>query len=110
MEYFTVLPEHLALIRRMNVEWCDDPYDGAPAVNIKRPYGNSDAWRDVAETLGYSPVKDDDGEEHWPAGTRDACLAKHREAGLALQVCVRAGLFECGDYIADDYRKNWRKV
>lgn len=110
MNRFTLTTQHIALLKRMCVEWQDDPYDGAPAINIKRPYGNSSVWQDVAEAIGLTPTKDDDGEEHWPEGTRKRCLTLHRQMETALQVCLTAQTFEPGEYVAEPYRGNWRKA
>ena len=93
MERFTLTSEHVALLKRMLVEWEDEPYDGAPAINSKRPYGNSDVCGDVAEIVGLTPSEDDDGEKQWPKGTRERCLALHRETEKALQICLTAQVF-----------------
>lgn len=110
MERFTLTAEHVALLKRMCVDWRDEPYDGAPVINIKRPYGNSNVWRDVAEIIGLTPVEGDDGEKYWPEGTRERCMVLHRETDKALQVCLTAQTFEPGEYVADAYRSNWRRA
>ena len=53
---FTVTDEHLKLLRGAYVGW-DDCEFGAPAIDCKRPYGNSDVIADIAEIL---EVPDDD--------------------------------------------------
>ncbi len=110
MEKFTLTQEHLKLIQRMNIRFEDDTYDGAPAVDIKRPYGNSDVMSDVAEIIGIEKAEDDCGEKYWPKGTRERCEKIHKETAKALQVCLAAQSFEAGEYISDDYRDNWRKL
>ena len=110
MERFTLTQQHVDLLRRMNVRWAEHAYDGAPAIDIKRPYGNGNVWRDVAEIIGIVPTMGDEGEQHWPQGTRDRCMALHRETRLALQVCLTAGTFEPGEYVADEYLCNWRRA
>lgn len=110
MERFTLTNEHLLLIKRMNIVFYDDAYDGAPAVDIKRPYGNSDVISDVAEIIGIEKQEDDYGEKFWPKGTVDRCKKIHQETAKALQVCLAAQSFEAGDYVSEDYRDNWRKV
>ena len=109
MKYFLLKKQHIALLQRMNIYWEDDAYHGAPAVDIKRPYGNSDVWEDVAEIAGFEMFKDDNGEKHFLEGTRNKCLNLHRETAQALQVCLAAQSFDPGEYVADDYRENWRK-
>jgi hypothetical protein len=47
---FTVTDEHLRLLRRAHVFW-DEAEFGAPSIDPKRPYGNSDVRGDMAEIL-----------------------------------------------------------
>ena len=47
---FTVTDEHLQLFRRAHVFW-DEAEFGAPSINPKRPYGNSNVYADIAEIL-----------------------------------------------------------
>ena len=110
MQRFTLTHEHVALLKRMFVEWQDDPYEGAPAINIKRPYGNSGVLEDVAEIIGLTQSEDDDGEKHWPKGTSERCMSLHRQTEKALQVCLTAQTFEPGEYVADDWLRNWRRA
>ena len=56
---FEMKPEHLKLLQRFNVGWGSSCYDGAPAIDPKRPFGNSDWPRDIAEILGL-PIPDDE--------------------------------------------------
>lgn len=44
--------DHLKLLDRMELRWENCEY-GAPAVDCKRPYGNSDVAGDIAEILGW---------------------------------------------------------
>jgi hypothetical protein len=58
---FALTREHLKLARRMYIEWDNCEY-GAPAINPKRPYGNSASlWTPgvsdlVAESLGVTEI------------------------------------------------------
>jgi hypothetical protein len=110
MIQFTLTDEHVALLKLMCVGWSDDAYYGAPVIDIKRPYANGSVWEDVAEAIGIEATEDDNGEPHWPKGTRERCLALHREMDTALQVCLRAQTFEPGEYVSDPYLDNWRKA
>ncbi len=58
----TITSEHLKLAESLEWRWEDCEY-GAPAVDCKRPYGNSDVERDIAETLGWTLVETRDGPE-----------------------------------------------
>ena len=63
---FTVTDEHLRLLRRAYVFW-DETEFGAPGINAKRPYGNSDVYGDIAEILSLVDGEwQDEVEEDWP--------------------------------------------
>lgn len=104
-ETFVLKPEHVQLLRRACVTW-DDCETGAPAIDPKRPYGNSDVAGDVAEILGRDrrphqcPTCDCDAD--------DDLMALHRETERALEVILRAGSFEPGTYVCD-HTRDWRR-
>jgi len=98
---FEVTEDHLRLLRRTFVGWDDSAYHGAPAVGIKRPYGNSDVVTDLAEII--VPVEGDDELDDYASFTRegelksvrtkdgreltqDDLLRLHREMELVLQI------------------------
>jgi len=89
----TVRPHHLKLLRNMNVRW-GTVECGAPEVDNKRPYGNSDVVDDVREITEMLDAKSD-----W-------CLRVHRETEAVLQVFLRNnGDLSPGDQICyRDYR------
>src|SRR5262245_17189804 len=75
VERFTVTDEHLRLLRRAYVFW-DETEFGAPGINAKRPYGNSDVYGDIAEILGLVHGDwQDEVEEDWPppSWSGDSC-------------------------------------
>jgi hypothetical protein len=51
MEKFVVSTDHLLLLARMYVSWEDCEF-GAPAIDCKKPYGNSSVLSDMREILG----------------------------------------------------------
>ena len=53
-----ITPEHVTLLKNLEIGWNDDAYEGAPEVDLKRPYGNSDVWMDIAEILEWDLVED----------------------------------------------------
>lgn len=101
---FTLTEEHIKLLQAMWVDW----QDGAPAIEPKRPYGNSDVPGDIHELLTGESVDNDvvvlNREQ------RDRYLALHRETETALQVVLRAGSFEPGDYVCETYKGNWQRA
>jgi hypothetical protein len=63
---FTVTDEHLRLLRHAYVSWFDAEF-GAPSIDPKRPYGNSNVYGDMVEVLGLVDVEwQDEAEEDWP--------------------------------------------
>lgn len=110
MTTFTLTEEHLALARHMWVGWNDIEF-GAPEIDPKRPYGNSDVVSDVAKIVG-EPWPDTDRE-------RDVFAVRmsviHGEMETALQIILgRAGqAVEPGIYrnTADRYhRPQWERL
>lgn len=107
MTRFTLTADHIKLLRHMYVGW-QDCETGAPEIDPKRPYGNSDVAGDVAEILGWK--RDADGD------LCDADVAKarklHGETSYALKIILVTGKFEPGEYekaeLYDD--RSWRKV
>jgi hypothetical protein len=93
---FAVTEDHLKLARRMYVGWLDVEY-GAPEINPKRPYGNSDVPSDIADILGRE-LSDDDA------------YAIHREMETVLQITLVTGQFKTGRYEVDAYSVAWREV
>lgn len=112
LDRFTLRPEHVALLRAAYVSWGYDEY-GAPAIDPKRPYGNSHVVRDIHEILHPDEPWDDD--HGLPAGlSPDEWAARveeyerlHRETETALQVVLRVG-FEPGEYVSERYFSAWR--
>jgi hypothetical protein len=106
---FEMTGQHIALLRRACVGW-EDCESGAPAIDCKRPYGNSSVWQDVAEILGVAKLETDDDEHVYPKGTRDHCERLHRETETALQIILATGSFEPGTYRRNEYQRDWKKV
>lgn len=50
-EKFKVSKEHIALLRSMYVSW-NHGESGAPSIDPKRPYGNSDVLKSVSRIVG----------------------------------------------------------
>lgn len=107
---FTLTEDHLALLKHAYVQW-DDAESGAPAIDPKRPYGNSDVETDIAEILtGSSPLLEEDAR--WdregdlvsvslPDGrvlTGSDLKKLHRETADALQIVLCTGGFVPGTY------------
>lgn len=93
MNEFTVTADHLTLLRAAYLRW-DDCEFGAPAIDPKRPYGNSDVIGDIAELLDID-LEELDGYE----GDRSEELRDlHRETLTVLQLAIATGEFREGTY------------
>lgn len=93
----------MKLLQNAYVRWEDIEY-GAPAIDGKRPYGNSDVTSDIIKIVfGEIP------EEAQEALT-DYARQLHKETETALQICLSRQKFEVGSYQCDDYRNNWTKL
>ena len=107
---FTVTDEHLKLLRRAVVDW-DDCEFGAPAIDCKRPYGNSDVIADIGEILGYDEVYwRDPVTEDYNETIADNFAELHAETGVVLQIALATGEFRPGRYVCDKYRCNWHRA
>jgi len=107
--HFTVTKNHLKLIRQMNADW-QDAETGAPAIDPKRPYGNSSVDNDIhriltGETIGCIDSKRDEltSEES------EKYMNLHQETETALQIVLSVGEFKVGKYKAEMYTNKWRK-
>jgi hypothetical protein len=107
---FTVTEQHLKLLRRFQVGWQDCEM-GAPEIDPKRPYGNSDVTNDIheiltGETIGHRDSKRDsltDVEE-------DRYKLLHNDTENVLQIVLATGQFKAGKYECNEYRNDWRLV
>ena len=118
-ERFEIKEEHLKLLKAMNVSWWGDEF-GAPGIDPKRPYGNSDVYRDMIEILGITPkAKIMFGEKEYPLDEDDWDIPEeiqealneiHRETKTVLQICLVTGKFEAGIYSAPKYADKWEKI
>jgi hypothetical protein len=108
VERFTVTPEHVALLRAAYVGW-DSCEFGAPAIDCKRPYGNSDVLRDMAGILNVPQVETEDGSV-WSKAEAERMRCVHAETRTALQIFLRTGTMEPGTYKAPFYTQDWQRV
>lgn len=94
-ETFTVRDEHGLLLHGMYVRW-DDTEFGAPCIDPKRPYGNSNVLDDMREILGEGWSDEDLG-------------ALHRETQTVLQILLTTGGLDTVEYVREQFGK-WRKA
>jgi len=72
----TIKPEHMKLLKRMNVRW-NDAMAGAPEISAKKPYGNSSHLEDIRESTGM-----ENADDEW-------CRKVHREMAPVLEAFIR---------------------
>lgn len=120
-----VKPEHLRLIQR----FCEF---GAPEIDPKRPYGNSDVYQDMIEILGLRELKEgiyefelfgekwllkgEDKYNLYLEGADEGNLLKllrklHEETEQVLQICFTTQTFKVGIYeTSSEYSDDWKRV
>jgi hypothetical protein len=121
---FEVKKEHLVLLRKMCVGWNDCEF-GAPEIDPKRPYGNSDAVGDMVEifgkkvspgvfkvnVLGKDYYIDCDGDTEDSVAIEDVLRKLHRETETVLQIILSTGLFREGRYkLKQGYGSDWEYI
>lgn len=110
IQRFVMTKEHLKLMRRMYVDWWDCEF-GAPAINPKRPYGNSDVLHDIHEILTGETIGRTDSKRDELTERESRKYAKlHQEMQTALQVALSTGSFKVGKYEAEEYGQEWHRV
>ena len=92
---FEILPEHLKLLRAMQIEWPED-YWGAPRVNVQRPYGTRDVHADICHILEQE-MTDKEAEK------------LHCGAGMALQIILKTGKFKASKYRSSKFGQDWKE-
>lgn len=103
---FTLTPDHIKLVQKFHVGW-QDCETGAPEIDPKRPYGNSDVEHDIAEILGWVKV----GSDADLSGFLFKKAEKlHRETAMALQIILSTGSFKPGVYQCDMYNVDWNEI
>lgn len=108
-EKFELCKEHMKLLQKMHWEYSDFE-TGAPAVDGKRPYGNSYVPPDVIEILGME-LPDENDEDSYNK-TVEKAMRFHYESHTALEIILQLKTFEPGTYQSSqvDYKKIWKKV
>jgi hypothetical protein len=107
MKSFQLTKDHIKLLRSAWVGW-DHGEFGAPAIDCKRPYGNSDVYHDIAEILDEPVHPDENGDlPDWFLKRADRL---HQETRTALQIILATGEFKTGLYEASDYGRDWKFV
>ncbi|KAA9379648.1 hypothetical protein F5972_08320 [Microbispora cellulosiformans] len=90
---FEVRPEHIRLLRRANTAWEGHRDVGAPSLDRRHPFGDSDdVYADMAEIVDG---RTDGGYDDEDVDRYDRLRG---ELGLVLEIVLQAGSFEPGHY------------
>jgi len=110
---FTVTEDHLRLLRRAYVIWEYTEF-GAPAIDGKRPYGDSNVLDDIVEILEIDKAAayDDPDDYEMKPHIEERLNQLHAETGIALQIALATGKFEAGTYRKTEQYNDtsWEKV
>lgn len=109
---FEVTENHIKLLNRMRFNYNDYCEFGAPEVDPKRPYGNSDVYGDIGEILDIEPVEEGSyGDKQYSKSQRDSFLSIHKEMQTVLNILVRVATdgISPGWYIASAYGNDWKR-
>lgn len=127
---FEIKEEHLILLSKMYVCWQDCEF-GAPEIDPKRPYGNSDVIQDMIKILGLKTLKEGIYEfelydEKWLLKGEDKfnlylegkneqklvdkLIKLHKETQTALQICLKIKKFKKGRFEAGAYSQDWKEI
>jgi len=131
MKTFELKKVHLKLLKWMNIDYDEHTEFGAPEVDPKRPYGNSDVYQDMLEILGLKELKKGiyefklngkrwllKGEDKYNIylegpDEQDLCedlLKLHKDTAMALQIVLSTSKFEPGIYSTEDYTSEWKLI
>lgn len=99
---FKVTEAHLKLLKNAYISWQNCEF-GAPEINPKRPYGNSDVVGDILEIIGIP--NDEDNE-----ALTDFAIKLHKDTETVLQICLDTQQFKVGNYIKKDIPNRWQEV
>lgn len=110
MKELIVTENHLKLLKNFYIGWEDTEF-GAPCIDPKRPFGNSSAFSDMAEILGFE-LADDEKQPEFYRKQCDSLLKGYHELQDCLQILCTNLKLEPGKYVLkDEYDvKSWRKV
>lgn len=110
-KYFTVTEDHLKLLKRLCFRYDDYVEFGAPAVDPKRPYGNSSVYEDLGEILDWEPADEDRwGYKSYSDIQRERLLKLHKSMVTVLEILVTNNGVEVGEYETSRYGSVWRRV
>lgn len=111
IKVFELKQIHLDLLKETSIDW-DSCEFGAPCINCKRPYGDSDCENNIAEIIKLKKTGNwDKNEEMWNEKATDQIKDIHKETQIALQIVLHCQTFELGKYkLLESGWQKWEKM
>lgn len=108
VDTFELKQVHLDLLKEANIGW-DNCEFGAPCIDPKRPYGNSNVFDDIASAIKLKKKGNFDyKEEDWKEEAMDFMDDLHRQTQIALEIILHCQSFKLGIYKKKDrYSDEW---
>lgn len=107
-ERFVITHDHIKLLQNMYFSYDEGGEFGAPAVNSKRPYGNSNVYDDIGEIIEELPeLVDCYGDEVYSDDQTARFLKIHKEMTTVLNIIAATCMVESGEYQKEKYTNNW---
>ena len=108
MRKLKVTENHIKLLKNLYIGWEDCEF-GAPCIDCKRPFGNSDVFGDMAEILGIELADEEQNYELYE-NQIDSLRKGYKELQDCLQILCKNLKIEPGIYECEDYGIDWKKV
>lgn len=114
---FEVTENHIKLLGRLYIDWYNYAYNGAPGVDPKRPFGNSDVDGDIYQIINDVQVLPEEAEEDefWQE-RREEYDKLFRDMEFVVQITTylagQGELIEPGVYFRPDMynRRVWTRL
>lgn len=114
MPVFFLTEEHVKLMQGLHFYYENGYKYGAPAVDAKRPFGNSGRHQivmDMAKILGISMDKVYDDEKEELIESESVRIEKiYRELPRAIECVLRTLSFDPGVFDAPAYTVDWKRA
>lgn len=110
MKELVVTENHIKLLKSCYVDWNPTEF-GGPCVDPKRPFGNSDVIRDMANILGMKLADYETDNEKYKRQCASLIKGYH-ELQECLQILISNLKIEPGKYARENEydAKSWKKV
>jgi len=102
----TITEEDLKLVENLNIK--DDPGLFDIRVDSKRPFGNSDRFKDMCRKLDLELVEAVSGEEIVPMEHKEKLENHAQKLGTVVEVVLKKGRVT-GTFAKESYSEPWYK-